>query len=283
MANSATPSCEVVRPSPSLHGRDARRPRPDHHAVGEEHEGQRDACFAHQTSTTSTPAARKRVELLGRGIPLRDDVRQLLERRDHVRAGRAELVRSGHSDDLGGVRDHGPLHVRLLDVEHRDSDLGMQAADAEDEDVRPHRSERLDGRGTDECLCVLGERPADDGHLDARVIREHGCDRRAVRHDRRLEIDRQVAGDLEGRRAGVEQDHLPGTEQATSGASDGGLRGGCLLQSLDVWTVRRPQAAAPRRAPAAGGFASASSRRSRRTVSGDTSSALLSSAARPRS
>src|SRR4051812_39595142 len=112
--------------------------------------GTRDAQLARRN-----PSARKKRANVGRALRKRhldpqlaerlqsvlahrrvgDQMRELIERRDHVRPGRAELVRGGHGHHLGGVVDHRALHIGLLEVEHRDAYLRVQAADAEDADV----------------------------------------------------------------------------------------------------------------------------------------------------
>ena len=96
----------------------------------------------------------------------------------------------------------------------------MEAADAEDEHVGPNGVQRFHGRGADDGLSVLREPPAEHRDLDGRMLRERHGDRRTVRDHGRLQIRRQAAGDLERRRPGVEEDHLPLTQEAAGRARD---------------------------------------------------------------
>ena len=111
---------------------------------------------------------------------LRDEMRELVDRPDDVGSGGAELLGGRDGDHLGGVRDHRALDVRLLEVEHGDPDLGMEAADAEDQHVGPHRAQRVDRRRPDERVrtpcraCRRAPSPRRSGARPARP-RSEGC------------------------------------------------------------------------------------------------------------
>jgi hypothetical protein len=110
----------------------------------------------------------------------------------------------------------------------------MQAADAEDEHIRSDGSEGIGRRGTHQRVRLLCEHSAENGDVDVRVVCKRDRDRRTVRDDRRLELRREVARDLQRRRARVEQDHLAVPEQTTRRSCYGGLCLGRLLEPIRV-------------------------------------------------
>ena len=219
-----------------------------------------------------------RGELVLRRGALGHEVRQLLQRPDDVRPRRAELVGRGDRHDLGGVRDHRALHVRLLELHHGDPDLGVQAADAEDEHVRAHGAQRLDRRSADERVRVLLEHPAEHGDVDGRVVGERDRDRRAVRdhasrRGRGAGAGRPRAWSCPRRAGSPGRRGGGGSSRARSRPSPPGLLAPHRVRARADRRRQRAAVDAPQEP------ASASSRRSRRTVSGDTASDALSSAA----
>ena len=116
------------------------------------------------------------------------------------------------------------------------------------EHVGPHGTERLDRCRADERVRILVERAAEHRHLDARMLRQRDRDRRAVRDHRRLQAGGKVAGDLERRRARVEQDHLAVAQEAGRGASRSRPWRRAPARAAPRRAASRPQAAALRRA-----------------------------------
>ena len=144
-----------------LQPRDVGHPGPDHRPVDAEDQERREPR-AH-TATTLHAGRRERARQIL--VAVRDQVVDLVERGDHPWVRRVQLVARRERDHLVGAGDHRALHLRLLVVRGRDTDLRMEGADTEDARVGADRSEGVDSDRPDRHLLVFQQSAADDDDL----------------------------------------------------------------------------------------------------------------------
>src|SRR5215469_16140194 len=99
----------------------------------------------------------------------------------------------------------------------------MDAGDSHEVGVGVNLSDRFDGGGANGDDGVFEEAAADEDDFGVGVVDEFEPNRRAMSDDRRLQLERQMPGDLPGGGATVEDDYLAGLDHVGSSATDGDL------------------------------------------------------------
>ncbi len=129
--------------------------------------------------------------------------------------------------------------MRLLEVEHADARLGVEAGDAEDADVGVDGLEGCHRGRAHGCQPGAVQPAADEVDLQMGVLRQGDGDWWAVGDHRRAQLVGQVGGHLERGGAGVDDHHLAGPDQGRRGTGDRLLGLGGLLSPLAEIEVGR--------------------------------------------
>ena len=260
-----------------LDPRDLRDPGADRGAVDDEDAGRGPAwrsCAGHRDAEGAVGVE----QLVGRG-GLGDDVGELGDRRDEVRAAGAELVRRRERDHVGGAATIARLTCASSrsSVERPCSGCSAQTPST----TASARTERMKSTAVGPTVtCARLVEPAADEHdLGGRVVGERGGDRRRVgqhgaRRGRRAGGGR-ARGWSSSRRAGRRPRRASSSAPACASAAFSSVHVSCRA-------ANEPGCGAGGSAPPCTRWTSpwaASSRRSRRIVSSETPSSATSRAA----
>ena len=173
-----------------------------------------------------------------RGGGIRDERVEGVDRGDPAEVHLAELRSVGDDDRTRRRLQHERLHRRLGQVRVRDAVHRVDAVAADEGEVDVHLVEHRPGERVHERVLLRAQRAARDDHREPRdLVLELERDREPVREDDdviEVAAGTQGAGDLQGRRADVEEDALPAPHHGRRVLADLPLRfDGCRERLLE--------------------------------------------------
>jgi hypothetical protein len=174
------------------------------------------------------------LEFGGEAVVADDDV-DLGEGGDEAHAAAGELAGVGDDDDLAGGAEHGSVGHGFFEVGAADAELGIAAGTAEEELVGGELFEHIFSGAADDGGGVVADSAAHHDGLGVAGSEEFDGDVDAVGDDLEMGDVFDLAGDLEGGGAGVQDDSFAFFDEGGGHGADALFFFGLILEALVEW------------------------------------------------